>query len=140
MLLPYISGQPIISGKITTFSIIFIISFTFPLVIYLGGKGAAYGNIIQYLSIFFAFPLCFNCYLKSEQKKWFNKDFLTPILTIIILFYLSKLFNFVDSPDLKGVIVCVLIASIILLISSFSCNQIRQKYNEFLLHKKKVNY
>lgn len=127
MLLPYISGQPIISGKISTFSIIFIISFTFPLVIYLGGKGAAYGNIIQYLSIFFAFPLCFNCYLKSEQKEWLIKDFLIPTLTIIILFYLSKLFNFVDSPDLKGVIVCVLIAIVILAISSFACDKVRKK-------------
>ena len=137
--LTYIAGQPIISGKISAFCIILIICFTLPLIINFGAIGAAYGNIIQYSFVLLAFPIYFSCYLKSEQKTWLFKDILTPILTIIILFYLSTLFNLVKTPDLKGVIVCVLIASIILLLSTFSCNQIRQKYYEFILKFKKSN-
>ncbi len=137
--LTYIAGKPIVSGKISAFSILLIICFTLPLITYFGAKGAAYGTIILNSYVLLAFPIYFNCYLKSEQKTWFFKDFLFPTITIIILFYLSKQFNFVESPDLKGVIVCVLIASIIMILSSFSCNQIRQIYNEFILRFKKSN-
>lgn len=129
LLLPYIAGKPIISGKISGFSIILVICITIPLAYYFKSYGAAFGNIIQNTFIFLAFPLCFNCYLKSEQTTWFIKDFLIPTLTIAMLFYISTLCSFVTSTDLTGVITCVLIAIIILVISSFTCDKLREKIN-----------
>ncbi len=133
ILIPYIAGKPVISGKINSYSLILVFFLTLPFVIYFKAKGAAYGNTIQNLCIFLAFPFCFNCYLKSEQKKWFIKDFLIPTLSISALFYISLSFNLVNTIDLKGVITCVIIAITIMAISSFACNEIRekilQKYN-----------
>ena len=131
MLMSYIAGKPIVSGKITGYSIILVIIFTLPLILHYGAKGAAYGNIIQNLCIFLAFPFCFNCYLKSEQNKWFIKDFIIPTLSITALFYISLLFNLVNSIDLKGVITCVIIAITIMAISSLTCDKIREKILKF---------
>lgn len=131
MLLPYISGKPITSGKISGYSIILILCSTFPLIVFYKSIGAAYGNLIQNLAIFLAFPFCFNCYLKSEQNSWFFKDFLIPTLTIAILFYISSLFNLVKTPNLEGVSICVIIAFVILAISSLSCDKVREKFLHF---------
>ena len=127
MLIPYIAGKPIICAKITIFGILLIFVSSLPLIIYYGANGAAYGNIIQNLAIFLFFPLCFNCYLKSEQKSWFVKDFFIPILTIAILFYLSSLTGLVNTPDLKGVIISVINAVVIMAISLFACDKLREK-------------
>lgn len=127
MLLPYISGRPVVCGKINGYSIILIFISTLPLILHFGATGAAYGNIIQNICILLAFPFCFNCYLKTEQKTWFFKDFFIPTLTIVILFYITSLCGFVNSADLKDVIFCVLIAIIILAISSFSCDKVIEK-------------
>ena len=127
LLLPYIAGQPITSGKISGFGIILVFCSTLPLVYYFKALGAAYGNIIQNLCIFLAFPLCFNCYIKPEQKPWFFKDFLIPTITIAILFYITSLCGFVNTADLKDVIICIFIAIIILAISSFACDKVREK-------------
>ena len=136
LLLPYIAGQPITSGKISGFSIIFVFCSTIPLAYYFKAFGAAYGNMIQNLCLFLAFPLCFNCYLKQEQKSWFFKDFLIPTLSICVLFYTSIYFNFVNTIDLNGLLKTIIIAFVIFILSSFSCNEIRNKIKAYF---QKVN-
>ena len=127
ILIPYISGKPIVSAKISSFGIIFIFISTLPLILKFGAYGAAYGYIIQNICVFLAFPFCFNCYLKSEQKTWLFKDVIIPNLIIVILFYITSLCGFVNTADLKDVIICVFIAMVILAISSFSCDKVREK-------------
>ncbi len=131
MLIPYIAGKPIVSARITIFGILLIFISTLPLIILFNGIGAAYGNIIQNLCILLAFPFCFNCYLKTEQKKWFFKDFFIPNLVIAILFYGSSWLNLVKDSTLKDVIICVFIAIAILGISSFACDKLRVKIRSF---------
>ena len=137
MLIPYISGKPIVCAKIATLGILLIFISTLPLILKFGAFGAAYGYIIQNLCIFLAFPFCFNCYLKSEQKTWFFKDVMIPNLVTLTLFYISSLFNIVKTPDLKGIESAILIACFILFISSFTCNEIRIKIFEYFTKRNK---
>lgn len=117
--LPYISGTPFVNSQITSISIFLVFIVTLPLSLKFDAIGTAYGNLIQNLSILLATPLCFNCYLKSEQKQWFLYDVLKPVIIILVCFYLTSLFNLSLTPNLSGVLHTVLIAIIIILIAIY---------------------
>lgn len=129
--LPYMSGQPIINAKIASFSLLFILISTIPLTYKFGSIGTSYGNLIQNLVIFIFFPLSFNCCMKKEQKRWFTNDFLIPIITMSLIYYIVSNLAIIPTYNLQGVINTIFISLFVFIITLISCDLLRN----LIIHK-----